>query len=160
MRTKPFWLLIGLTLSFPIQASAEETRLPIIDMHMHARTSMLRDDNGNPMPRECAPRPCEGLPALAQEDADVLRLTLEAMDEYNIVLGFLGDRPARVRHWVEAAPDRFIGAVGFNPNLDSATLREEYRSGIRAGYRRKRIPTADAHRAVPAFDRGVLHGRS
>ncbi len=125
-----FGLIISILL--PILVHSQD-RLPIIDMHMHARTSMLRDDNGNPMPRECQPRPCEGLPALAREDDDVLRLTLEAMDEYNIVLGFLGDRPARVRHWLEAAPDRFIGAVGFNPDLDPAKLREEYRSGIYGG---------------------------
>lgn len=36
MCTKPFWLLIGLILSFPIQALAQATRPPIIDMHLHA----------------------------------------------------------------------------------------------------------------------------
>ena len=36
IRTKYYWILIGLTLSFSIQAPAQDSRPPIIDMHLHA----------------------------------------------------------------------------------------------------------------------------
>jgi len=37
----------------------------------------------------CFPEPCEHPPAMAKNDQDILRLTLEAMENYNIVMGVL-----------------------------------------------------------------------
>ena len=82
----PFALLLAAAI--PASAGSQE-RLPIIDMHMHAINEMWRDENGQPLSRLCVPLPCQRAPAVAQSDEDLLRLTLEAMDRYNIVLGFL-----------------------------------------------------------------------
>jgi len=105
---------------------------PIIDMHMHARLKMVRDANGNPLPRPCDPVPtCVQIPAFAKEDGDVLRLTLQEMDRYNIVLGFLSDDVPSVEQWVAAAPGRFIPSpsVSDPAKADLAALREGFRSG-------------------------------
>ena len=102
-------------------------------MHMHAPTSMLRDENGQSLAQPCMPQPCQGPPAVAQSDEDVLRLTLEAMDQYNIVLGFLGDRPERVKQWIAESPDQFIGAIGFDPSISTDDLQKEYDSGAFKG---------------------------
>ena len=126
----PLALLLGAAI--PASAGSQE-RLPIIDMHMHARTSMLRDENGQSLTQPCMPQPCQGPPAVAQSDEDVLRLTLEAMDQYNIVLGFLGDRPERVKQWIAESPDRFIGAIGFDPSISTDDLQKEYDSGAFKG---------------------------
>lgn len=115
---------------WPAPASSQD-RLPIIDMHMHARTEMARDAVGKPLPFGCEPQPCERVPAAAVTDGDVLRLTLEAMDRHNIVLGFLSDPVERVYEWVEAAPDRFIAspAIGDPNAVDLGLLRQEYEAG-------------------------------
>ena len=88
-----------LAAAIPASANSQE-RLPIIDMHMHARISMSRDEVGQPLTRPCMPRPCYGAPAAVQNDEDILRLTLEAMDQYNIVLGFLSEKPDLVKQWI------------------------------------------------------------
>ncbi len=98
------WANVSLLLLLiqPAAVLAQE-RLPIIDMHMHANP-LRRDADGIPLRRLCNPRPCEGAPAQAKTTEDVLRLTLEAMDRNNIVLGFLSQYPLdRVYHWVDAA---------------------------------------------------------
>jgi predicted TIM-barrel fold metal-dependent hydrolase len=103
------WILGVLILGIAPMVAQE--RLPIIDMHLHAY-GVFRDQTGQPMPRYCKPEPCEHIPAVAKEDSDVLRLTLEAMDRNNIVLGFLSARSdSAVEKWVTAAPERFIPAA-------------------------------------------------
>ena len=57
-----------------------QERPPIIDMHLHARVTMARTADGTPRARMCLPAPCVEHPAVASDDEDVLRLTLEAMD--------------------------------------------------------------------------------
>ncbi len=120
---------------FGQRAPAQERRPPIIDMHMHANT-VRKDADGNPLARPCNPIPCQGAPALAKSAEDVLRLTLEAMDRNNIVLGFLSQYPLdNVYHWVEAAPDRFIASpLIWDPDLiDLDGLRKEYEAGRLGG---------------------------
>ncbi len=113
-------LLLGGTLWPPALQGQEH--LPIIDMHMHAmNVQVLPNGNPVPYPLRCYPGPCEGGPAAATTEEEVLRLTLEAMDRHNIVLGFLSGFDAspdsltpnleRVRSWVEAAPGRFMALV-------------------------------------------------
>jgi predicted TIM-barrel fold metal-dependent hydrolase len=107
--------------------SAAQQQGPIIDMHMHARMGpALRD--GKPVPRPCMPAPCNRQPAIAVERGDPLRLTLQAMDRHNIVLGFLSDPLENVFEWVNAAPNRFIPSpVVLDPKkVDIARLRREY----------------------------------
>lgn len=111
-----------------------QKRLPIIDMHMHAFESMPRDENGRPLGRGCMPQPCDRGPAEDERGDDVLRLSLDTMDQYNVVLGFLsGFNPDVVKQWLADSPDRYIGGVVFSPDLDIDSLRNDYESGTFQG---------------------------
>ena len=66
----------------------DQTRLPIIDMHMHAFDAVLSPD-GIPIPVGCEPQPCEGTAALATSSDAILEMTLEQMEKYNVVKGLL-----------------------------------------------------------------------
>jgi hypothetical protein len=119
-----FWTLcLGLVLAS--HAPGQDTERyagPIIDMHMHAANVQV-DAEGAPLPvpLRCYPGPCEYQAASASSEAEVLRLTLEAMDRHNVVLGFLSGydgspdslvtNQERVLAWVKAAPGRFIPSV-------------------------------------------------
>jgi len=110
---------------------SNQERLPIIDMHMHAYIKLPRSADGTPLPRLNLPLPGKNYPALAKTDDDILRLTLEAMDKYNIVLGVLSYPLENVYKWMAAAPDRFLAGQHFrDPTLvDLEKLREEYIAG-------------------------------
>jgi predicted TIM-barrel fold metal-dependent hydrolase len=115
---------------------------PIIDMHMHATNVQLGPDGKPvPVPLHCIPGPCEGGPIGATTEEEVLRMTLAAMDRYNIVLGFLSGYDVspssltpnfeRVQAWMKAAPGRFIpGAFVTQPgNPAIEFLRKGYAEG-------------------------------
>ena len=113
-----------------------QERPPIIDMHMHAS-----ELGAAAAPGRCRSSifwgndvdPCEIPLPSGSADRDVLALTLDAMDQYNIVLGFLSSIPLEnVYRWVEAAPGRFIASpVPFREpeGIDPAMLRREYEAG-------------------------------
>jgi uncharacterized protein len=85
-----------------------KARLPIIDMHMHAFEALLLPD-GTPVPAPCAPQPCQGAAAAAKSTDAILQMTLQQMDKYNVVKGFLSsDNLSTLDKWVKAAPGRFI----------------------------------------------------
>ena len=135
MRFIATFLALALAGMWPTGLPAEEGP-PIIDMHMHANSLTRRDAEGVPLSRPCNPRPCQGPPARAKTDEDVLLLTLEAMDRHNIVLGFLSQWPLdNVYRWVDAAPDRFIASplVGDPDLIDLDGLRQEYEAGRLGG---------------------------
>jgi predicted TIM-barrel fold metal-dependent hydrolase len=109
-------------------------RRPIIDMHMHAFTFETWSNGNRP------PNPRTGKPPDAKTSTDILRLTLEAMDRYNIKIGVLSGRLETVYAWKAKAPDRFLAFALFSgrpasdpqaldpsPSLDS--LRREYATG-------------------------------
>jgi predicted TIM-barrel fold metal-dependent hydrolase len=112
-----------------VPVGAQE-HLPIIDMHLHA-ARVAKDSAGQPIPRPGKPEPCEHAPAVAKDDADVLRLTLEAMDCHNIVLGFLSSWRSAGEKWIDAAPQRFIPAFQlYDPTtVDLAALRTALKTG-------------------------------
>lgn len=91
--------------SFPIVLSGQE-RPPVIDMHMHVGVPL---DLPAGAPAPCLPEPCTGKgKATAGPDAN-LKKTIEMMDEYNIVKGFLSDLDQeQLYKWKEADPERFI----------------------------------------------------
>ncbi len=127
-------LLTGLVLLLAPLADAPlwaQERPPIIDVHLHALDSLAREADGTPKARFCFPEPCVHTPAVAERDGDVLRLTLEAMDRFNIVLGVVSERPKQVLPWKAAAPDRFL--TGFSMDHPSevsiSELREHFASG-------------------------------
>lgn len=102
---------------------------PIIDMHMHARTSAIRGPDGAPSPLPCFPADCEPYATLVESDDDVMRLAFEAMDRNNVVLGIVTDANLeRVYQWSNARPGRFLAGVAvFNPaRADTAALRVEF----------------------------------
>ena len=126
-------LVIGLLVAAPPASAQDE--LPIIDMHMHPNTVVL-DADGVPLSRPCHPMPCPHKPGQAKDGEELLELTLEAMDQRNIVLGYLSKWPLDdVYRWVEAAPDRFIASAAvFDPDLMNLNeLRGEYEAGRLGG---------------------------
>jgi len=113
------------------QQPANQKRLPIIDMHMHAKKIWLTPD-GKPLPRPSYPEGYVHEPSAATSDEAILQLTLAEMDKYNIVKGFLSDPLGDVYRWVAAAPNRFIPSPKLDGTPGSPTiefLRSEYLAG-------------------------------
>ena len=107
---------------------------PIIDMHMHAFTFEVWSQGARP------PHPTTGKPPEAKTSADILRLTLEAMDRYNIKLGVLSGRLDTVYAWKGKAPGRFLAGAMFSggspsdpgildPTPSPEVLRREHAAG-------------------------------
>jgi uncharacterized protein len=132
-------LLIGTVLfvyvgHLPVPLGAQERLPPIIDMHMHA--DLPPGDVPAGAPAICRPEPCRATGSATGSHAETLQKTLEAMDRYNIVKGFVSGLDLDlVQKWVAAAPDRFIAAPFIlkpghpNPQL----LRREYAAGRLSG---------------------------
>lgn len=132
MKTVLPLLTLALILSFS-EASAQEPA-PVIDMHMHAHHIPIVLPAGAPPP--CLPRPCQPEGAATATPEESLRKTLEAMDRYNIVLGFLSSADLDiVQEWVAAAPGRFIAApfIVEPGELAPEMLEQEYVQGRLAG---------------------------
>jgi len=102
-------------------APTANAKRPIIDMHMHAVTF---EEFGTLPSGEHPPHPTTGRPPEANTNADILRLTLEAMDRYNIKLGYLSGRLETVYAWKATAPDRFLASAQFGgrPASDATAL--------------------------------------
>ena len=128
-----------ITVEMPGAASdASAARRPIIDMHLHALTVEAWTKMTGV--RDLPPNPTTGKPAAAKTSDDILRLTLEAMDRYNITIGVLSGPLETVYAWKAKAPDRFLASAKFggrpasdrtavdpSPSLDS--LRREHAAG-------------------------------
>ncbi|MDP9193330.1 MAG: amidohydrolase [Acidobacteriota bacterium] len=117
---------------------AQKNALPIIDMHMHARTAHHYGPNPGPL---CAPvekmptwdpvrsfgetlessaPPCMKPIQPARTDSDVLEQTVLVMKRHNII-GMLGGKPELVARWMAAAPGRFIPGLDFRLDRDGGT---------------------------------------
>ncbi|GAB5555482.1 MAG: amidohydrolase family protein [Saprospiraceae bacterium] len=70
------FLIVGLT---PF-AYAQNAKLPIIDMHLHATDRLWSKT------RPCFPQPCQGAPTEIKNISDLLPQTIEKMDKHNVVL--------------------------------------------------------------------------
>ena len=107
-----------------------QARPPIIDMHMHTG---LPHDVPAGAPAFCRPEPCQGEGGATANPADNLKKTLEQMDRYNIVKGFLSG--VDVGQWTNAAPGRFIASpfILKPGSSELEKLRQEYVSGRFAG---------------------------
>lgn len=122
---------LGVLLGLPSPA-APQTADPIIDAHMHARTSAVRTSDGDPAPPPCLPEGCSRLGTVVRSDEDVMALALEAMERNNIVLGVVSDGPLeRVYEWADARPGAFLAGAGMtDPTaVDTAHLRAEFEAG-------------------------------
>jgi len=102
---------------------------PIIDMHLHTG---LPHEVPEGTASLCRPGPCEGDVLATVNPSRLLEKTVEVMDRYNIVKGFVsGVDLSVVQDWKMADPERFI-ASPFILNAgspDPEQLRQEYTSG-------------------------------
>lgn len=115
------------------EVQIEHERPPIIDMHMHTG---LPHEIPAGTPAICRPEPCKGEGQATVDPDKLMAKTLEEMDRYNIVKGFLsGVDWSTVQEWEKAAPDRFIASPFIlepgGSNLER--LRQEYESGRLSG---------------------------
>ena len=127
-----FLILMGLNAYSQDDREVQE-RPPIIDMHMHTG---LPHEVPAGAPAFCRPEPCQGEGRATVNPAENLEKTLEAMDRYNIVLGFLsGVDLSTVREWTNAAPERFIASPFILKAGSPApeVLRQEYEAGRLGG---------------------------
>lgn len=78
---------------------------PIIDMHLHAH---VPSEIPAGAPALCRPQPCRGDGQATRTSAETLEKTLDVMDRYNVVKGFVSGDLETLREWEAAAPGRFI----------------------------------------------------
>jgi uncharacterized protein len=119
-----FIMFFGL-LSVPLFGQEQP---PIIDMHMHTGMPHHVPEG---TPALCRPEPCQGEGG-ATAPAELLQKTLDIMDRYNIVKGFIsGVDLQAVDQWKKAAPDRFIASPFIiNPGTpDSLQLKKDITNG-------------------------------
>lgn len=127
-----FIILISLSAYSQDGLEAQE-RPPIIDMHLHTG---LPHHVPAGTPAICRPEPCKGEGQATVDPAELMKKTLEAMDHYNIIKGFLsGVDLSAVQDWTKAAPGRFIASPFIleagSSNLEK--LRPKYASGVFTG---------------------------
>ena len=112
-------------------AVLSDSRLPVIDMHIHAFEGDWTAENTpiNPATKE---------PSAASTGSDLLVETLATMKRYNVVKGVVSGSLNIVQKWTEADSQRFIGSpifpVGFGVNSsdgwpDIQILKQELNSG-------------------------------
>lgn len=130
LRILLFLLFTG-QLSF---SSFGQQRCPIIDMHMHIGAPL---DLPAGAPAPCTPQPCVRKGKATASSSENLKKTLEVMDRYNIVKGFLSDfEPGRLDEWAKAAPGRFIVSPFIRDPADAPTpeeLRKDFQAKRRGG---------------------------
>jgi uncharacterized protein len=133
---KPFFFLYLYLMS--LAACSQDVlkareRPPIIDMHLHTG---LPHEVPEGIPALCRPEPCKGDGHATTDPTELFEKTLEQMDHYNIVLGFLsGVDLSAVHEWKKAAPERFIASpfILEAGNSELEKLRLEYESGHFSG---------------------------
>lgn len=120
-----FLLFMG-PLSFPLSG---QERPPVIDMHMHIGAPL---DLPAGAPAPCLPHPCVGKGQATGSSSENLKKTLQAMDRYNIVKGFLSALDLKeLREWAAAAPGRFIISPFIHEPANAPTpdeLRPEFKA--------------------------------
>lgn len=130
-------LLVILLLAATATTRVQQTRLPVIDMHLHARHADYLGPNPPPMcaPFAVMPRwdnrgpideglafqgpPCEAPIPAAATDALLLSETLDAMRRYNVI-GMVSGQPELTARWKAAAPDRVIVGLDLRIGVDGA----------------------------------------
>jgi len=127
-----FSILVGLS-TYSQEKLQIQKRPPIIDMHMHTG---LPHEVPAGTPALCRPEPCKGDGEATVNSTILKEKTLEAMDRYNIVKGFLsGVDWSAVQEWIKADPGRFIASpfILKAGSSDLEKLRLEYVSGRFSG---------------------------
>ena len=108
-----------------------ESRMPVIDMHIHAFEGDWTIEN-TPI------NPATKKPSAASTGSELMAETLAIMNRYNVTKGIVSGSLNAVQKWTETDPQRFIGSplfpVGFGVNSkdewpDVSVLKEELRKG-------------------------------
>jgi hypothetical protein len=101
-------LIITCALVILSSSAFSQSKLPIIDMHLHSNGAIWSKV------RMCFPEPCEKIPTEAKEVEQLLSMTLDQFDKHNIVLGVLSGFDYELnKNWLKA-DKRFI----FGPVID------------------------------------------
>lgn len=140
-------------------ASEPPRRLPILDMHMHARSAshygtpplpicapverMPRWDQRKPMWEDGSPPACSKPIFSPLTDAELFQQTIATMERHNVI-GVLGGTPELVGQWVAAAPGRFLR--GLDVRFDRVT-----------GEPRAAVPVGAPPRPLPLESIRALH---
>jgi uncharacterized protein len=123
-----------------------QTRLPILDVHLHAKGAT---DQGPPPLALCTPiesmpawdnrepflatfigmqkePPCADPVWSAATDEELMQQTIEVAERLNI-FGVLSGTPQRVERWMSAAPGRFLPAIEFHAGATSSVTVDSLR---------------------------------
>ena len=102
----------------------EQSRPPIIDVHVHA---YARDDRWALKP----PNPRSGQPMTATTEQAHMQATFAEMKKYNIVKAIVSNHYEAVLRWKAASPHQVIVSYGFDDpsTVDLAFLRREHAAG-------------------------------
>jgi len=130
MRTTWVVSLLAGCVCLPLRMADAQDRPRIIDMHMHAHHVPFELPGGAPGP--CRPSPCQPQGRATATADESFAKTIEAMDHYNIVKGFLSGADLDLVHrWDAQAPGRFIPSPWVmeagKPSVE--VLRRDYVAG-------------------------------
>jgi len=109
-----------------INVNAQQAKLPIIDIHLHAQDAVWSKT------MVCSPQPCTGPETKIRKISELLPMTVSEMKNNNVVLGIVTwDNLKKVRKWDAYAPDLFLtGVAVWDPNApDISEIKEELEQG-------------------------------
>ena len=98
-------LLVAIGLLMTIQSQAQDGRLPVIDMHLHAQTNIWADK------RLCFPQLCESLASKISDPEQLRPAALAEMEKYNVVLAVVSGRRDEVLQWTDGEEDKFMTGI-------------------------------------------------
>jgi len=105
-----YYLSIYLSILCLSLLNAQDGKLPIIDMHMHAFDTLWSET------RECFPEPCERVPNQVKRADQLLPQTIKMMDKYHIVRALVSDADIEdIITWQKADARFMISPMSFDP---------------------------------------------
>lgn len=124
MKTQIIGLIVLTIFASAGLAQNQQTRPPIIDVHMHA---FEKDERWT----KKVPNPLTGQPMTATTEQAHMQATLAEMKKYNIVKAVVSNDYQAVLRWKAASPDHVISSYAFyDPSSpDLAFLRREHAGG-------------------------------
>ncbi len=129
MKTFYHVILLNFILVVAYPQNNPNQKPPIIDMHLHTG---LPHEVPPGTPAICRPAPCEGEGHAIVDPKELMDKTLEAMERYHIVKGFLSgvDWPS-VQEWTKLNPEMFIASpfILEPKEAELEKLRAEYHAG-------------------------------
>lgn len=108
-----------------LKAKSQETKLPIIDMHLHSNGEIWSKE------RMCFPEPCEKVSTKAKEVDQLLSMTLNQFDKHNIVLGVLSGYDYELnKKWVNSDERFLFGSIIWEPDkINFELINEDIENG-------------------------------